>query len=921
MKGSFKVLDPELYRRGQLFTALSRWACLLLGLAALGLLWRDPRADPVPALAVGLGYGAFSIGHLLISRRHPRSRALKIAHDVADALALGLGAWFTGAMQSPVWLLLYLHIAAVSVRGGLRYALVMGCLDAGIVGSLAAFSTGDSLVGFQALSIFGTAFVGGTTSSYLHQVRGRLAEAYGELSQKNQQLVAALSAHEQGRREQEAAMALLRASEVRYKRLLERMQDGVLIIQEGRIVYANAHFAGMLGQAADSLLGLEFGNLVPPEDRQDLAERYRRWEESRAVSGVLASRVVTRTGELLHVAVRAGSVLFEGRRSVIATIRDTTREREMEREIKAHAARLAALNEIANAVNLSLTIEDIFGVAADQVRHLVAFDRLTIALLDAGDPSVEVVAVGAGSKRQIAPFTRDAVSWAFRRPMAWCHGGEAPPPHLVQGLMAEAGILSVATVPLLSKERVIGSMNLGRFRATEFTPKDLSVLEPVARHVAIALDNARLLEAVRKRGQEFESLLEIGRGIVARLELGELLPLVTRSVNRIMGTHSCVLLLRRGELLHLGASEGVEPELVAAFDRLAIGESLSGWVAREGKPLAIADMRKEPRAKFADLTSRYGYRSSLCVPLKLGADVLGTLEVVTKEMRHFSPEEQELMAAFAAQAAVAIANARLFEQAHAHLAQTEAANRQLEDLDRLRQQYLRNVSHEFRTPLTVIKGYAQYLMDTGAENDAALRDVMRVVLESSERLIDLVDTLIEVSRIEQGGAEATLQVQRLDLRDVVANSLEPLRPLAARKKISLDVDLPEQPLLLHGDAGLLLQVVRKLVDNALKYSASGSRVVVRGRGTELEELRLEVEDAGIGILPEHIPKIFEKFYTVDGGLARCAGGTGVGLYLVREIVRLHKGAVEVTSRPGQGSLFSVRLPCQFQAPLRQAALA
>ena len=505
--------------------------------------------------------------------------------------------------------------------------------------------------------------------------------------------------------------------------------------------------------------------------------------------------------------------------------------------------------------------------------------------------------------------------------MAWCQGGEAPPPHLVQGLMAEAGMLSVATVPLLSKERVVGSMNLGRFRATPFTPQDLAVLEPVARHVAIALDNARLIEAVRKRSQEFESLLEIGRGIVARLELDELLPLVTRSVNRIMGTHSCVLLLRRGELLHLGASEGVEPEVVAAFDRLAIGESLSGWVAREGKPLAIADMRKEPRAKFADLTSRYGYRSFLCVPLKLGADVLGTLEVVTKQLRHFSPEEQELMAAFAAQAAVAIANARLFEEAHAHLAQTEEQNRQLAALDRLRQQYLRNVSHEFRTPLTVIKGYAEYLMDAGAESDGALRDVMRVVLESSERVIDLVDTLIEVSRIEQGGAEATLQVQRLDLRELVASSLEPLHSLAARKKIGLVVDLPEQPMLLHGDGGLLLQVVRKLVDNALKYSASGSRVVVRGRGTEADELRLEVEDAGIGIPPEHIPKIFEKFYTVDGGLARRAGGTGVGLYLVREIVRLHKGAVEVTSRPGQGSVFSVRLPRQFQAPLRQAALA
>src|SRR6185369_8239111 len=106
---------------------------------------------------------------------------------------------------------------------------------------------------------------------------------------------------------------------------------------------------------------------------------------------------------------------------------------------------------------------------------------------------------------------------------------------------------------------------------------------------------------------------------------------------------------------------------------------------------------------------------------------------------------------------------------------------------------------------------------------------------------------------------------------------------------------------------LLQQVVRKLVDNAVRYNRAGGRASVRGRLLETE-LLLEFEDAGIGIAAEHLPRIFEKFYTVDGGLDRRAGGAGVGLYLVREIVRLHGGRVDVESRPGQGSLFSVRLP-------------
>ncbi|HSF01798.1 MAG TPA: PAS domain S-box protein, partial [Solirubrobacterales bacterium] len=382
-----------------------------------------------------------------------------------------------------------------------------------------------------------------TTASHLREVRSRLAAALDELRRRGS--------------EQDQALVELRASEDRYRRLLERIQDGVLIIQDGRIAYANAVFATMVGEPRDALLGRPFAELLPAEDRAELEGRYERWEASQGVSGLVDTRVRTSQGATLLASVRAGSVAFEGKRSVIATVRDVTRQREMEQEIKAHAGRLAAINEIANAVNLSLTIEDIFGVAADEVRHLVPFDRLTIALLHENDAEIEIVAVSQGARRQTAPFTRDAVSWVFRRPRVWHQGGQDPAPHLIQGLLAEAGMRSVATSPLVSKERVIGSMNLGRFEARAFTSLELQILDPVARHIAIALDNARLIEDVRRRSQEFESLLEVGRGIVARLDLAELLPLVVRSVNRIMGTHFCVLLLRHGEMLRLAAQEGL----------------------------------------------------------------------------------------------------------------------------------------------------------------------------------------------------------------------------------------------------------------------------------------------------------------------------------------------------------------------------
>jgi len=273
------------------------------------------------------------------------------------------------------------------------------------------------------------------------------------------------------------------------------------------------------------------------------------------------------------------------------------------------------------------------------------------------------------------------------------------------------------------------------------------------------------------------------------------------------------------------------------------------------------------------------------------------------------------MTLLADQAAVALENARLYEQERASLAQVTRTNRQLEQLDELRQQYLRNVSHEFRTPLTVIKGYTEYLAQSAMPDERQFREILRILIESSDRLIDMVDTLLEVSRIEQGSPAETLRVQPLEIRDVIVGSIADLRTAAERKQIALSLALPEAPITVQGDLGLLQQLVRKLVDNAVKYSRSGGRVEVRAHLDE-KHIVIEVEDLGIGIPPEHLPRIFEKFYTVDGGLDRRAGGAGVGLYLVREIVRLHQGTVEVASRPGQGSLFSVRLPRELQ-PTRE----
>jgi len=235
------------------------------------------------------------------------------------------------------------------------------------------------------------------------------------------------------------------------------------------------------------------------------------------------------------------------------------------------------------------------------------------------------------------------------------------------------------------------------------------------------------------------------------------------------------------------------------------------------------------------------------------------------------------------------------------------ATRQIEQLDRLRREYLSNVSHEFRTPLTVIRGYAEYLLSSDEVEIDALHDVARVLLESADRVIDLVDTLIDVGRIEQVAAGQTQNDESVDLAQLARAASAATGSIGSRKQVDLQLELPPEPLWVRGDGALLHQMLRKLLDNAVKYSPTSSPVTVRGRRVDGERL-IEVEDRGIGIAPEHQARIFDKFYMIDGGLSRRAGGTGVGLYLAREIARLHRGSIEVSSELGAGSRFTVRLP-------------
>ncbi len=230
---------------------------------------------------------------------------------------------------------------------------------------------------------------------------------------------------------------------------------------------------------------------------------------------------------------------------------------------------------------------------------------------------------------------------------------------------------------------------------------------------------------------------------------------------------------------------------------------------------------------------------------------------------------------------------------------------QLRKLEGMRRDFVANVSHELKTPITSIKGYVETLLDAPAGPEDTRR-FLDVIMRQADRLNAIIDDLLSLSRIEQGAERAEIALEDGNIEAVIRNSVVGIEKLAQAKHIHVALSCGAD-ILAHINAPLLEQAIVNLIDNAIKYSPEGSKVAVSSRQTATETT-ISVTDTGPGIAKEHLPRIFERFFRVDKSRSREAGGTGLGLAIVKHIVLAHGGTISVKSELGAGSTFTIHLP-------------
>ncbi|GAB4194965.1 MAG: hypothetical protein OHK0013_00640 [Sandaracinaceae bacterium] len=227
------------------------------------------------------------------------------------------------------------------------------------------------------------------------------------------------------------------------------------------------------------------------------------------------------------------------------------------------------------------------------------------------------------------------------------------------------------------------------------------------------------------------------------------------------------------------------------------------------------------------------------------------------------------------------------------------------EAERLRREFVANASHELRTPLTAIRGFGETLADGALDDPSTTRRFLEAILRQTTRLERLAEDLAALAAAE--ATEEPLSTESLDVRVVASDVLASLGPLASARSIALRLQAPSRTVRARANARALEQVLSNLVENAIKYSPEGAKVVVAVRPLQHASC-IEVRDRGRGIAPEHHARIFERFYRVDEGRARSEGGTGLGLAIVRHLVARMGGRISVDSALGEGATFRVELP-------------
>ena len=499
----------------------------------------------------------------------------------------------------------------------------------------------------------------------------------------------------------------------------------------------------------------------------------------------------------------------------------------------------------------------------------------------------------------------------------------------------QANIRSSLVVPLISQQELVAVLALHQCgEPYSWQDDEIQLVVMVADQAALALSQARAYEQLRALATQQALINTITTAIRSTLDPQEIFTAITQQLGQALQVDGCALSLWRQEdefVQCVGLYDGKSSQVVGneaprEVTRWENGE-MERWknqstnpqshasippgqlpqsivpiagnpvlqqLVNTQQPVAINDLAANAEMNGLDLPLREPARALLVVPLLADGEIIGSITLrQTYKARQWLSSEIDLAQAVAAQAAIAVQQSRLYQKTR------QQAERLLE-LDRQKTEFFQNVSHEFRTPLTLMIGPLESVVE---QKQDLPYEQSAIALRNSRRLLRLVNQLLDLQRLDAGRMQASFRP--CDLVEFVNQIVEAFRPYCEKKSIKILTQLAscEQVYL---DSEKFDKVLYNLLSNAMKFTGSGGTITVKLESAG-DHIRMQVKDNGIGIRKEQIPHLFERFRQAEGSVNRSYEGSGLGLALVKELVELHGGQISVESVYSQGTTFTVWL--------------
>ncbi|HZQ10826.1 MAG TPA: GAF domain-containing protein, partial [Anaerolineae bacterium] len=443
-------------------------------------------------------------------------------------------------------------------------------------------------------------------------------------------------------------------------------------------------------------------------------------------------------------------------------------------------------------------------------------------------------------------------------------------------------------VPIKSGGRVIGVLNVESLENHVFATDDVRMFEAIADQLAVAIENAKLYTSAQERLARINALQNIELSILSAVNLNDRLDLILKYALAQMHGDIGAIFMRDPQTRELyGLRERGSHDLNAWREfRLGPGEGAAGWIVEHGEPLYIPDVRRDSRWRFT--SNNEGIISYLGVPLKVEDRTIGVIDVATREPRLFTDEEINFFTTLASHAAVAIENARLYEQTRAQLEQLRDTQDRLVETERRAAigELVAGLAHEINNPLTAIVGHSQLLLETLPEGSTTenWRTELDTISIAAQRIARIVQEFIKLSHVEGGHAEL------VNLSDLIRQAVQRFEEREDAQDIAILDALPPEPLLVKANPQLIEQVINNILTNALEAMPHGGRIDVQGGSSDVNTVYCTIRDSGYGIPTSELKRVFEPGYTtkVESGIVR---GIGLGLYTAQLIIKSHGGAI------------------------------